>query len=84
MPLTIVIVYYIRNFKKIKTLEFFKAKKDVYGSASWANQEEIERANLWSKHGMLLGQNSVGYFVADGFQHSLLFAPTSAVKAWGS
>lgn len=83
LPLTIVIIYYIRNFKKIKTLEFFKAKEDVYGSASWANQEEIERANLRSKHGMLLGQDSVGYFVADGFQHSLLFAPTGSGKGVG-
>jgi len=83
LPLTIVIMYYVRNFNKIKALEFFKTKEDVYGSASWANQEEIERANLRSKHGMLLGKDSVGYFVADGFQHSLLFAPTGSGKGVG-
>ena len=83
MPLTIVTIYYVRNFNRIKTLEFFKPKEDVYGSASWANQSEIERANLRSKHGMLLGKDSVGYFVADGFQHSLLFAPTGSGKGVG-
>lgn len=83
LPLTIVTIYYVRNFSRIKTLEFFKPKEDVYGSASWANQSEIERANLRSKHGMLLGKDSVGYFVADGFQHSLLFAPTGSGKGVG-
>lgn len=83
VPLFIVVMYYARNFNKIKTLEFFKPKEDVYGSASWATQAEIERANLRSKHGMLLGKDSVGYFVADGFQHSLLFAPTGSGKGVG-
>lgn len=83
LPMTIVTIYYIRNFNRIKSLEFFKPKEDVYGSASWANQSEIERANLRSKHGMLLGKDSVGYFVADGFQHSLLFAPTGSGKGVG-
>ncbi len=83
LPLTIVTIYYVRNFNRIKTLEFFKPKEDVYGSASWANQSEIERANLRSKHGILLGKDSVGYFVADGFQHSLLFAPTGSGKGVG-
>jgi type IV secretion system protein VirD4 len=32
---------------------------------------------------MLLGQDDIGYFVADGFQHSLLFAPTGSGKGVG-
>ena len=32
---------------------------------------------------MLLGQDDVGYFVTDGFQHSLLFAPTGSGKGVG-
>ncbi|MDP5020443.1 MAG: type IV secretory system conjugative DNA transfer family protein, partial [Rickettsiaceae bacterium] len=36
-----------------------------------------------AKHGMLLGQDSMGYFIADGFQHSLLFAPTGSGKGVG-
>jgi type IV secretion system protein VirD4 len=83
LPATVVITYYIRNFNKIKTLEFFKPTQEVYGSASWANQADIERANLRAKHGMLLGEDSVGYFVADGYQHALLFAPTGSGKGVG-
>lgn len=82
-PSTIVIIYYIKNFSKIRSLEFFVPKEAVYGSASWASQEDIERAELRAKHGMLLGQDSVDYFVADGFQHALLFAPTGSGKGVG-
>jgi type IV secretion system protein VirD4 len=32
---------------------------------------------------MMLGKDAVGYFVADGFQHSLLFAPTGSGKGVG-
>jgi type IV secretion system protein VirD4 len=83
MPSFIVIMYYIKNFNKIKTLQFFTPKQDVFGSASWASQAEIDKANLRSKHGVLLGKDSAGYFVADGFQHSLLFAPTGSGKGVG-
>jgi type IV secretion system protein VirD4 len=76
-------MYYVKNFSKIKTLKFFTAKEDVFGSASWATPTEIEKASLRSKHGILLGQDAVGYFVADGFQHSLLFAPTGSGKGVG-
>ena len=78
-----VILYYIKYFNRIKSLEFFKQKESVYGSADWATQADIERANLREKHGMLLGVDSGGYFVADGFQHALLFAPTGSGKGVG-
>ena len=83
VPPTLVIIFYIKNFRRIKTLEFFKAKEAVYGDASWASQADIDRANLRAKHGMLLGKDGTGYFVADGFQHSLLFAPTGSGKGVG-
>ncbi len=82
-PSIFVIIFYIKNFNKIKTLEFFKAVESVYGSAEWATQSDIERADLRSEHGMLLGLDSVGYYVADGFQHALLFAPTGSGKGVG-
>ena len=82
-PPTIVIIVYVKNFKRIKNLEFFKAKQAVYGDAEWATQSDIERANLRAKHGILLGQDGTGYFIADGFQHSLLFAPTGSGKGVG-
>ena len=83
VPEMIVGVYYVKNFKRIKALQFFLPKESVYGSADWASQTDIERANLRAKQGMLLGQDDVGYFVADGFQHSLLFAPTGSGKGVG-
>ena len=83
IPPFITATFYVRNFNRIKTLEFFLPKEAVFGSASWANQTEIERASLRSKHGMMLGQDSAGYFVADGFQHALLFAPTGSGKGVG-
>jgi len=83
VPPAIVIMFYIKNFSRIKSLEFFKAKESVFGSADWATASDIDRAGLRAKHGMLLGQDSMGYFIADGFQHSLLFAPTGSGKGVG-
>lgn len=83
IPPLIVIIFYIRNFRRIKTLEFFQPKEEVYGSAAWASHTDVERAGLRSKKGMLLGQDAIGYFVADGFQHALLFAPTGSGKGVG-
>jgi len=82
-PPAIVIMFYIKNFNRIRSLEFFKKKESVFGSADWASAADIERAKLRSKHGMLLGKDSLGYYVADGFQHALLFAPTGSGKGVG-
>ena len=83
VPEIIVITVYIKNFNRIKSLKFFMPKEKVYGDASWANQEDIERANMRAKEGMLLGKDEGGYFIADGFQHALLFAPTGSGKGVG-
>ena len=83
VPEMLVGLYYIKNFKRIRALQFFLPKEAVYGSADWASQTDIERANLRAKHGLLLGKDDIGYFVADGFQHSLLFAPTGSGKGVG-
>lgn len=83
VPPLLVIIYYIKNFRRIKSLEFFKTKEEVYGSADWAGEIDIEKAGLRSKDGMLLGQDGIGYFIADGYQHALLFAPTGSGKGVG-
>lgn len=83
VPSTLVIGYYATNFNKIKNLQFFQPKEEVYGSAAWATPTDIERAQLRCKQGMLLGKDDDGYFVADGFQHALLFAPTGSGKGVG-
>ncbi len=83
IPTITVIIFYWKNFKRIKNLQFFIQPEKVYGDASWATEADVDKAGLRSKHGMLLGTNSGGYFVADGFQHALLFAPTGSGKGVG-
>lgn len=61
----------------------FAKKESIHGDAAWATQKDIKKAGLRCKHGMLLGKDRRGYFIADGFQHSLLFAPTGSGKGVG-
>jgi type IV secretion system protein VirD4 len=61
----------------------FKKKESLHGDARWATQEDITKAGLRAKSGMLLGKDDEGYYVASGFQHSLLFAPTGSGKGVG-
>ena len=61
----------------------FKKKQSLHGDARWGSKKDIENANLRSKKGMLLGQDKNGRLVADGFQHTLLFAPTGSGKGVG-
>ncbi|HJD67299.1 type IV secretory system conjugative DNA transfer family protein [Rickettsia bellii] len=82
-PALVVIIFYIKNFERIKSLQFFEQPEKVYGDARWASPADVESAGLRAKKGMLIGVDSGGYFVADGFQHALLFAPTGSGKGVG-
>lgn len=83
IPSLIFIIFYALIFRKITRWEPFKVKEQIYGNAAWATPSDIKKANLRSKEGMLLGIDDNGYFVADGFQHALLFAPTGSGKGVG-
>ncbi|MBN67280.1 MAG: type IV secretion system protein VirD4 [Rickettsiales bacterium] len=62
----------------------FKKKETIHGDAKWATEEEIRRAKLRAKKGLLLGRTGArNYLVADDFQHVLLFAPTGSGKGVG-
>jgi type IV secretion system protein VirD4 len=62
----------------------FKPKESIHGDAHWATKKEIEKAGLFAKQGVLMGQYKKGsYYIADGFQHLLLFAPTGSGKGVG-
>jgi type IV secretion system protein VirD4 len=61
----------------------YKKKESVHGDARWASEKDIRKAGLRSKKGMLLGQDKKGYYIAEGFQHALLFAPTGSGKGVG-
>jgi type IV secretion system protein VirD4 len=82
-PSLFCLIIYALTCRKIFNLKVFETKEKVYGDASWATDSDIKRASLRAKDGMLLGVDDDGYFVADGFQHALLFAPTGSGKGVG-
>jgi type IV secretion system protein VirD4 len=82
-PFLVSIITYIIVGERLRNWEPFKNPEKVHGSARWATQADITKAGLRSKQGMLLGQDKKGYFVSDGFQHTLLFAPTGSGKGVG-
>jgi type IV secretion system protein VirD4 len=61
----------------------YKKKEKIYGDARWATEKDVKSAGLRSKSGMLLGVDNNGYYIADGYQHALLFAPTGSGKGVG-
>lgn len=83
ISLLVLIITTIRKWDLIVSAKLVKPVEKVHGDAQWASQHEIERAGLRAKEGMLLGEDGGGYFVAAGFQHTLLFAPTGSGKGVG-
>lgn len=71
------------KYNALKDWQMFKKKESLHGDARWATQSDIKRAGLRSKSGMMLGTDDDGYYIADGFQHALLFAPTGSGKGVG-
>ncbi|WP_084212936.1 type IV secretory system conjugative DNA transfer family protein [Candidatus Jidaibacter acanthamoebae] len=61
----------------------FKPEEALHGDAKWASEDDIFKAGLRAKKGMLLGKDNKGYLVAPGYQHCLLFAPTGSGKGVG-
>ncbi len=59
--------------------------KDVhtYGSARWAEREEIDKAGLLGDDGVVLGRYDDTYLRHDGAEHVLCFAPTRSGKGVG-
>ena len=55
----------------------------TYGSARWANVEELRSAKLFSGHGVFLGKLGQTYLRHDGPEHVLAFAPTRSGKGVG-
>ena len=73
----------VKKWHAIVSAKIVKPKEKVHGDAKWAGNSEIEKAGLRAKEGMLLGVDDEGYYVAGGFQHTLLFAPTGSGKGVG-
>lgn len=82
-----ILVIWWREF--LEATKFFERDSDdiaekIYGDAHWATEEEIKKAGLFAKEGMLLGKyDAKRFLVAGGFEHTLLFAPTGSGKGVG-
>ena len=61
-----------------------EAKKvETYGSARWAEKEEVKAAGLLNPDGVVLGRYDHDYLRHDGPEHVLCFAPTRSGKGVG-
>jgi type IV secretion system protein VirD4 len=56
---------------------------ETYGSARWANADEVRAANLLGPDGVVLGRLDGAYLRHDGPEHVLCFAPTRSGKGVG-
>lgn len=82
-PLFLYLFVVWKKRKRLYELRPYKPKEALHGDAHWASQAEITKAGLRSKDGMLLGEDEYGFLIADGYQHTLLFAPTGSGKGVG-
>lgn len=61
-----------------------EAKKvETYGSARWAEADEVKAAGLLGQDGVVLGRYHEHYLRHDGPEHILCFAPTRSGKGVG-
>ena len=56
---------------------------ETYGSARWAEKEEVRAAGLLGPDGVVLGRYDRDYLRHDGPEHVLCFAPTRSGKGVG-
>ena len=59
------------------------ANAETYGSARWANADEVKAAGLLGPDGVMLGGLDGEYLRHDGPEHVLCFAPTRSGKGVG-
>lgn len=83
MPIVVLMIILWNLRERIIEWRPFKKKESLHGDSQWASEKDIRKAGLRSKKGLLLGKDKRGYFIADGFQHALLFAPTGSGKGVG-
>ena len=59
------------------------SRVETYGSARWAEKEEVRAAGLLGTDGVILGRYERDYLRHDGPEHVLCFAPTRSGKGVG-
>ncbi|APR97948.1 type IV secretory system conjugative DNA transfer family protein [Wolbachia endosymbiont of Folsomia candida] len=83
IPISILIIILWNLKDRVVEWRPFQKKESLHGDSQWASEKDIRKAGLRSKRGLMLGKDKRGYFIADGFQHALLFAPTGSGKGVG-
>ncbi|WP_256754900.1 type IV secretory system conjugative DNA transfer family protein, partial [Mesorhizobium sp. Mes31] len=58
-------------------------KVETYGSARWADKQEVKATGLLGSDGVVLGRFDGAYLRHDGPEHVLCFAPTRSGKGVG-
>jgi type IV secretion system protein VirD4 len=76
-------ILFATQYRSLMAWTPFKKSEKIFGEARWANSEDVQKANLRSKKGILLGVDGGGYYVSDNGKHALLFAPTGSGKGVG-
>ncbi|CAD7338120.1 conjugal transfer protein TraG [Sphingomonadales bacterium 58] len=56
---------------------------ETYGSARWANEDEVRAAGLLGDNGVIIGKLGRAYLRHDGPEHVLCYAPTRSGKGVG-
>ena len=83
VPIIITIFLVWVSRRALYAMRPYKSEESIHGDARWATEEDIRKAKLREKQGMLLGKDKKGLLVAGGYQHALLFAPTGSGKGVG-
>lgn len=83
LPIVVLMIILWNLRERVVEWRPFKKKESLHGDSKWASEKDIRKAGLRSKKGLLLGKDKRGYFIAEGFQHALLFAPTGSGKGVG-
>ncbi|MBI1246112.1 MAG: IncP-type conjugal transfer protein TraG [Alphaproteobacteria bacterium] len=76
LSVVVAIVMSVWRAREAKTVE-------TYGSARWAEKEEVKTAGLLGPDGVVLGRYGEEYLRHDGPEHVLCFAPTRSGKGVG-
>ncbi|MGL9732930.1 MAG: type IV secretory system conjugative DNA transfer family protein [Wolbachia sp.] len=83
LPMVVLMIILWNLRERVVEWRPFKKKESLHGDSKWASEKDIRKAGLRSKKGLLLGKDKRGYFITEGFQHVLLFAPTGSGKGVG-
>ena len=83
LPIIFVAIIAKRYKNQFVDWQPFEQPQSEYGEAKWASLQDMKKAKLFEKKGVLLGKYKGKFLVEYSFQHILLFAPTGSGKGVG-